>query len=365
MSFSRVRIFNPAGYMVDEIETATVRSWVLNSQTTVQGRCDFSVPIYGKNGFNPKCSFQNLRTGNLILVEHKPTVNADGTENGLLPPWVGVINSLQNWEYGKVEITADAAEKILELRPMGYYFYASATPGGLVSDILKFANGWPNLHGPGIQIFPGNMDLSGRHIKYELKVDALSEVQTLSSLSKYDWEIVPQLGPGNRLQLYLNWVPVKGIATGRIISNQNLQAASPLLTQQGEFYNILLAYSSAWTPTNRVQGLAKDLASIDKYGIRPHKIVFPNTDGAASDVIQSMAEAWLAQHNKPTQTFAPIIADDGNIFSYCSCGNTFMVQNNTVGFQNGGIGLNGTIRLTAVEYDDLKNTCEVAGVFQQ
>lgn len=364
MSFSRVRIFNPLGYLIDEIQTATVRSWVLNSQTTVQGRCDFSVPIYGQDGYNPKTAFNNFKPNNLVLIEHQPTTNADDTQNGLLPPWVGVISPLQNWEYGKLSITVDSAEKILSYRPLGYWFYASAPAGGIVADILRFANGWPNLYGPGIQIFPGNIDTSSKHIKYELKVDSLSEIQTLSKLSGYDWELVPQLASGNRLQLYLNWVPVKGIAPGVVISNKNMQNSSPILTQQGEFYNVLLAYSTSWTQDNRVEATSVDQDSINQYGIRPHKEVFPNTDGASKDVMQALADAWLAQHKKPQQIFAPTLIDEGNLFSYCSCGNIFMVQNNTVGFQNGGIGLNGLLRVTAIEYDDIKNTCDIAGVFQ-
>src|SRR5260221_1583380 len=110
--YSRVQVFDPKGHIIAELDrAATVRSWALDDV----GRCDFTVSTR-----DPQATPQNLNYGNFVLVSHKPSVNADGTLNGQLPPWVGMILAPQEWEYGKVKVTAYGAENLLFYRPMPF-----------------------------------------------------------------------------------------------------------------------------------------------------------------------------------------------------------------------------------------------------
>lgn len=362
--WSRIRIFNPLGLLINEIDLPTQRSWVLNSQTNGVGRCQFTVNVYdaaSSNGKNPKCNISNFAYGNLILIEHKPSVNADGSTNGLLPPWVGIIQPPQSWSYGKVSITAYSAEWVLYYRPMGL-LQTSGKPGTMVATILNYANNWINNVGPGIAVQPGIIDTGGTNVRYTFKLDGYSEMQNLSRLCSFDWDITPQVSTGGQLQLFLNWYQHKGIDSGSVISNLNMQNTNPLYSEQGQFFNVILGYTDAVSSGVRQQAISKNADSINANGILATKVVFPGTAGVAQDVLQSMTDAYLAQHQIPTRTFAPTLLDFGNTFSYCECGNTMIVQNDTVGFGPDGIGINSNVRITAVEYDDLLNSCRLAGV---
>lgn len=360
MAWSRVRLFNPYGIMLDEIDVATTRSWALDGI----GRCQFSVPIYDNasgGGFNPKLTLANFQWGNFILIEHKPSVNADGTQNGLLPPWVGIILPPRIWSYGKVNITAYSAEQALAYRPMPNDGIRGV-PGGIYGVILDIANKWG-----GIQFQRGAIDLSGNANLIDIRTTALDHIQQYSKQVGYDWDISPLLGNNNQLTLQGNWYKKKGIETGLVLSNHNLELSDPLLSEQGTFYNTVNGSNDATTSAIRIEATAQNAVSVGESGPLVIKTVFSNTQGMAQDVIQSMTDAFLANlANNPTfvRTFAPTVLDVDNVFSFCATGNIFSIQNDTVGFSNGGIGFNGTARVTAVEYSDLSNTCKLAVTLQ-
>lgn len=369
--WSRLRIFNPSGNLLEEIDYPTTRSWILNNaQTTQLGRCQFTVNVYDAfaGGFNPKLTQANFQYGNLLLCEHKPSVNEDGTTNGKLPDWVGVIVPPQTWEYGKVTITAVSAEQLLAYRSIGgssaSNHYSGGPPGGAFAWALSLANQNVTFFGSGVPIQPGSIDYGGKGVERYFKLDALTEIRGIATASGFDWDVTPQVSAGNQLQLFGNWYPKKGIDAGLVLSNLNLQSVSPLYTEQGQFYNFVIGYSSSTSPANRVFARSINQAGINANGPMGTVVVFQNTEGIAQEALQAMTDAYLAGISGPLRTFAPTLLDKDNDFSFAVTGNTMLVQNDTVGFFNGGIGVNGSVRITAVEYSELTNLCKMVVVLQ-
>lgn len=358
--WSRIRIFDPFGNWIEEIDVPTRRSWVLDGE----GRCNFSVPVYdpATGGKNPKLTYQNFKVGNFVVIDHKPSKNVDGSFNGLLPPWVGIITLPQSWQYGSVDITAFSAERVLKYRPVNLGIYAGGTPGGIFSFVLSKCNVWG-----GISIQPGNIDTGGRHTPGAFSTNAYDDLVKYSKLAGFDWDITPAFGNQNQLTLLGNWYSKKGIDSGLVINNLNLQNSAPLYTEQGEFYNIVRGVNDVTDSSLRVFGLASDEASRGDHGPLVLGQVFSGVGAVGQDVIQQNTETFAKNlANNPTfiKTFAPTILDVDNAFSFCVTGNTWLIQNDTVGFYNGGIGINAAARVTAVEYSELANNCKMAVAIQ-
>lgn len=354
--FSRIRVFSPTGLLIDEIDAPTVRSWVLNGQ----GRCQFTMPIYDpiSGGLNPKCSLATLKHGNFIVVDHKPSQNADGSFNGLLPPWVGMIFPDQSWDYGKVKITAVSGEQVLAMR-VAPLIVIGASGSGNFTALLQGANAFG-----GVPIQPGIVEGGAQNLTAYPTGNVYDAIQSIAKFSNFDWDVTPQVSASNQLTLLGNWYARKGVLSGQVLSNLNLQSASPMYTEQGKFYNTVIGISDSTSPGVRVKAVVQDQASIDEHGILSTNVVFPGTAGASQDVIQGMASNYLKANSVPQRTFAPVLLDQDNAFSFAVTGNTWIVQNDTVGFFNGGIGISGNIRITAVEYNDLTNMATMAGVLQ-
>lgn len=360
MAWSRIRIFDPFGNWIDEIDVPTRRSWVLDAE----GRCNFTVPVYdaASGGKNPKLTYNNFKVGNFLVIDHKPSKNADNTTNGLLPPWVGIITLPQSWQYGQVDITAFSAERVLKYRPMNIGIFSGAKPGGIFSLVLNRANVWG-----GISIQPGNIDAGGAHCPGNFSTNAYDDLLRYSKKAGYDWDITPGFGSQNQLILLGNWYQKKGIDSGLVINNLNLQNSAPLYTEQGEFYNVIQGVNDVTDDALRVFGLSSDDTSRGDHGPLVLKQIFSGTGAVSQDVIQQNTDTFAKNlANNPTyiKTFAPTILDVDNAFSFCVTGNTWIVQNDTVGFFNGGIGVNATVRVTAVEFSELSNTCKMAVAIQ-
>ncbi len=354
--WSRVRIFSNAGIPISEIDVATQRSWVLNDV----GRCQFTINTYDPQtgAINPDCSLANFQYGNLVLIEHSPSVEADGSVNGILPSWVGIILPPQDWTYGKLTITAYSAENILAFRPMPHQTVKGA-PGALFASILQLSN---NLGGMAIQ--PGQIDAGGAINSRNLTVSAFEEIQDIVAQSGMDFEVIPVVGSNGVLSLYGNWYQSKGVYTGQLLTDKNLESGDPIYTEQGDIYNQVFAYSDANTSATKATAVVADADAQSLNGILAVNVNFPATSGNGKSPIAVSAAAFIQANKKPTRTFAPTVLDVGNSFSYLVLGNTWTIQSTTVGFSDGGVGLQGIIRITAMEYAELTNMVKFAGVLQ-
>jgi hypothetical protein len=358
MAYSRVRIFDQNGFMVDEIDVATTRSWVLNGV----GRCQFLLNVYDPQtgAVNRACNLADIGYGRFILVEHSPTINFDGTFNGILPPWVGIILPPLEMSYGKVRVTAYSAEQVLWYRPMPYPFQTiSGKAGAVFQQILGFCN---NLGG--IPIAPGHIDLSKGDHSRTLNLSGLEESQSLAKAAAMDFCVTPSIDINGRLSLIGNWYAKKGVDTNHVLDNTNLEAGDPLYTEQGQIVNWAFGFSEANTTNTRAKGVSVDNASVSACGPLARNVVFTGTKGSTDSVIQGLTDNFLSVSKNPLRTFAPKVQDVGDAFSFMDTGNTWIVNSDIVGLSNGGLGLSGLIRITAMEYDDLGNSVSFAGAIQ-
>lgn len=364
--YSRIRIFSPLGYQLAEVDAMTRRGWVLNEP----GRCEFTLPIYDAfaGGFNAKMNGGTFAFGNYVLIDHKPSVNADGSSNGVLPQWVGILATPRQWAYGKITFTALSAEYVLQLRATPTDYIAQGSPGQIFAQIITWANDQSYNPG-GYPIRLGAIDLSGPVAAQVMKVSCLEEVRTLYKANGYDWDIQPSLDANNRLSLIANWYQRKGVQVFRYFTNLNMMSADPILTEQGQWYNTIRSYSEASSTGNRNFTLVQDAASLAANGLANLNQVWPGTDGAVSavgtQVVYNKGLAFITANKKPVTTFVPAILDSGNDFSYLNIGNFWFIQTDIAGFlPNGSIGTNGLARITAMEYQELYNRAVVAAVVQ-
>lgn len=362
-SYSRCLIFSPTGIPLAELETAGKRSWVINGV----GRFQFDLPVYSStgSGFNPKLTPSVINYGNYVLVQHEPsrTTAYDGTiqTNGTLPDWAGVIWTPQTWD-GKnaVTVTCMSVEQVLKWRPMPITGPLPAqTPGQLFSLILQYANQLG-----GLRIHPGAIHSGGASIQQSFSVSGLEHAQQMAQQASVDFDVTARQTTSGLLELYGNLYAPKGINTNRLISNLNRELSPQLYTEQSDFFNVVIVYSDAVTQGTRVLATAIDTASVSQHGAIGTNVKYTGTAGVAADVAQAFANAYLAAHKQPVKTFAPTILDVGNIFSYLAVGNTFRVDVDNVGLGAGGVGLQGTARITAVEFDERINSAKLAVAMQ-
>lgn len=337
---SRVTIFhNHWGTPIAELSTATTRSWVLNGV----GRCQFSLATFT----DPNCTREILQYGNLVLVEHIPTQDGLGNTNGTLPDWVGIILPPQEWDYGKLIVTAYSAEQLLKKRPM-LYIKAQGNAGGITLQIINYCKRFG-----GYPILPGTVYTHSAEIAQDLRLSALEELQTLSSAAAQDFDITPSISNGRHLDLYLNWYRQKGVSFGGgltegIGGNMRL----PKLTEQGEISNVTEGYNSSNDPSTRIHAEVLDTDSISDYNSLGQNQNF-NVQGQAA--VNAATTSYNNQHARPQITLDLVALDVGKTYDGLVTGNIWDVTLNSVGFYNGAIGFQGAARLTGVEYDDLTN----------
>lgn len=359
---STITIYSPLGVPIAQLDLPTKRSWVLDDA----GRCQFEYPIFNATGtgYSPKLVANIFNYGNLIRVQHVPdqVTNADGSVStlGILPDWYGMMLTPQIWEPGKITATAFSAEKILAFRSMPVGVPPPSIPAGqqFVS-ILNYANQLG-----GLRILPGVVDSGGQHVRFNLSVDALTHIKQLVQLTGGDFDVTGQTGASGVLHLYGNWYARKGINTNYLISNINQQLTQQLYTEQGDFFNTVSVYTDDQTVGTRVLATAINTAGVSQNGVLATNVKYPGTAGAAQGIVQAWANAYLAAHSTPTRTLAPTLLNTGNTFSYLVVGNTMSVNLDSVGFSQGGIGLQANVRVTTVSYDDLSNRAQVAVLIQ-
>lgn len=362
--YSRVRIFSNMGIEIAELGVSTIRSWTLDGE----GRCNFTVPIYSDSGgFSPLAQENILNYGNLVLVEHKPSTNADGTTNGVLPAWVGVLAAPRQWSFGQIQCTAYSAEHILGFRPSPRGLTAKGTPGAIFRQLILWAND-PSYNPFAYPIELGTIEMSGVTASRDVKGSTLEEVTGLIKDLGGDFDITPFVTSTNRLILVANFWERKGTVVNQVFTNTNVEYVSPLFVEQGDFFNWVRGYSNTASSGNLNFAAVADQASLAKHGLMGTNQVFTSIAGdysaAGVEAVKAAGQQFLTVNKFPTRTVAPNVLDSGNVFSYLNIGNIWNVSLDTVGFTNGQVGLVGTVRITAMEYGELTNSVRIAGLLQ-
>lgn len=342
---STFRIYDHFTHQLAQLDASTTpRSWVLNGY----GKAEFSVgTTYLYDRFYPK-EETILQYGNLVFVEHVPSVDAAGTTNGKLPDWVGIILPDRTWSQGVVNLTAYSAEAILTFRPMPLT-KISGTPATMFKQMLNMAQAVTN----DIVIQPGVIEEGEGTYSDSLATSAYDHIKKLCQRANMNWDVTAEMDTKGRLQLYANLYRFKGSDTGLELTSDNVENSSPLLTEQGTPYNVICGYSSASTKESRYYAQGRNQASIDKYGVLATNNVFSGiTDPTA---LQAAAQA-MADASPPVKMVRRVALDVRQTFSSIAAGNIVTVKDTNAGFKpGGGFGFETSARILSLDYNDLTN----------
>lgn len=325
--------------------TTTPRSWVLNGY----GKCEFSI---GFDETTPQASQllqeRYFQYGNILHIEHIPSVGADGTPNGRLPDWSGIILPPRTWDTGVCHLTAFGAEAILQLRAMPYAD-VSDTPANVFRRIITEANQAGNI----IFQFGVIEDVAVVHQDY-FCLNAYDHIQKLIKATGMEWSITGEINSRGGLDLCANLYRRKGIDTSLSLTNINTELADPLLTEQGAISNIVYGYSDAFTKNDRIVVPVVNQNSVNDYGPLQLNQVYQGMRSAAS--VQSAAQSRLDSRSRPTRTVKRVALDRADTFSYLETGNTVLVHETRAGFAlDGGYGFDSRVRILSIDYNDLSD----------
>jgi hypothetical protein len=345
---SIIRLFNHFCQPLDQLAdiATTPRSWVLNGY----GRCEFSI-----DPADPKCTESNFQFGNLLHIEHVPSVNDDGTINGKLPPWTGIILPPRTWDVDTLHITAYSAEAILAYRAMPYVT-VSGSPADVFREIIGYANQHPSVTArPNIIFRLGRVDNLQTTFSDDLKTNAYDHIGKLCKFAGMDWDAAGSIDSrSGDLIITVNLYARKVTRTSLILGTDNTELQAPLLTEQGTPTNQIFAYTHAYTEADREMQVVTYQGSYDDYGPIQINTVYVGQHDLAS--VEQAALARLDARGRPAKLFKRVALDVGDTFSSIAVGNLVQVHEPRVGFNRaGGLGFQASVRIISVDYNDLSN----------
>ena len=289
-----------------------------------------------------------LQYGNLVFVEHVPTVDASGNKNGKLPDWVGIILPERTWNLGVVNLTAYSAEAILTFRPMPLT-KISGTPAAMFKQMIGMSQAVTN----DIVIQPGVIEDGDGTFTDDLATSAYDHIRKLCQRAGMNWDVTAEIDTRGKLQLYANLYRFKGSDTRLDLTSDNVENSSPLLSEQGTPYNVINGYSQANTKESRYYAQGRNEASIAKYGVLAANHVFSGIKDPAA--LKAAAQA-MANASPPVKMVRRVALDVGDTFSQIAAGNIVTVKDTNAGFKaGGGLGFETSARIISLDYNDLTN----------
>ena len=346
---SKITVFDFAGnYLAELDKVPTVRSWVRDDQ----GRCTFPISTSSK-----QCTERNLRYGNLLLIQHIPSVDDTGATHGQLPDWVGFISVPRIWSVGVVQVTAYTMEGLLAYRGMKQRTI-NGMPGDLFKILIENVRALGNYYDGGTIIHRGSVYVAGLPIQEVIIGSAYDHIKSIQTKSNgQDWNITNTI-VNNKLMFWANWYKKIGQATNLILQDSNCRADpnSPLLTENGPIYNAVYGQSSTQnlSPTDSEH----DDVSMDKYGILHTIQIFAAKDRNPA-AVTAATKSFLAAHKEPSYVATPAALDRGLTFSSLNIGNILNYSTLAAGFTSTGLGFNAQFSITSMEYDDIANECKL------
>jgi hypothetical protein len=342
---SKITLFDFNGnYLAELDKVPVVRSWVRDDF----GRAQFTLSIKA-----PQCTERNLRYGNLVLVEHIPSVDAAGVVHGQLPPWVGVILPPRIWTLGQVQVTAYTPEYLLQYRgmPQGTI---KGTPGNLFSQLIQDAVAVSGFYLGGTSILPGAIDTSGPTVSEVVTSSAYDHIKSIATKSGNDWNITGVKDVNNHLSLYANWYLTVKAMTNLLLadSNSRIDASTAILTENGPIYNAV--YGQSQTQSLSPVSSQQDLVSMGLYGILHVIQTFPATD---QNSVDTASKQFIIANSQPRYVTTPTALDVAQTFTSLFVGALVQYSTLAAGFQGGAIGFTAQYSITSMQYDDATNEC--------
>lgn len=323
---------------------ATPRSWVLNDI----GECDLGISTA-----DPKCTEINFQFGNLLYIKHIPTKDASNNVNGQLPDWVGMLLPPRTWDNGVLHVTGYSAEVILAFCPMPLR-HISGDPRMIFLKILEYANEFIRQNGGGIVIQPGIIETTGDVFSDDLSLSAREHIKTLTANAGMYWDVTGKIDQYGNLALYANLYKTKGVTTDLTLTNLNSEAAAPLLTEQGNIYNVVIGYNQASTEPDRIKTIGTNTAAASDYGPFGMNNVFSGLDDSAS--VLTASQEIANGRGRPVKIIGRTAIDFRDTFTKLETGNVIEIIENNAGFApGGGFGVKAQARILSITYNDLSN----------
>lgn len=325
----RLRVFSRDRFPIAEFRATAERSLALGDESRLQ----FTYPTRKTEIANDTV----LRFGNWILVE-----------SDTLPPWVGVIDTPRSFESRTVTVSAYSPEHVLGQRrgPVEQVFNTS--PGGIFESIIQFVN-----RAEPTPLVIGNVYRGGKPMQETINPTPLSDdLRRIWERSGEDYAWRPTVENG-LLTVYADWHERLGSDFDILLhegkGGGNIEAQNRMLVEDGDIYNDILAYGDGMTWPGKPMSTVQDQESIGKYGLRQ---TARNWSGV--NTVQGLtdnAEEEISNSKNASRTFAVTALNVGETFKYIGLGNTMILQLQNIGFQNGGLGYVGRVRIVGMNYD--------------
>jgi len=326
---SRIVIYDKSRTAIAEIEAAVRRTWELNKYQTA---------VFTLANEDAKAREAFVQFGNFIVVEHDK-----------LGSWAGMIYTPREWGFREFEVTAYSAEFILSRRRGPTSETLQGSPGAVFRQIVDLANqSAPTL------IRSGTIHEGGRTRKEPYNLENPYEaIKKLSEGCGQDWDVTPAFDAGGRLFFEANWYEKKGRTEQiRLEETLNMELGQRPLSEQGDIVNDLVGFGSGGTWESKSAVRLIDDTSAGEYGVMQDSKSFdPDEEGT----IEENTRTELNQVKDPRRTFELSALDVGNLFYALRIGNRLPAKFVNVGFNPEGFGMETTVRILGMTYDDISN----------
>lgn len=320
----RVIIFNRSGEALVEIEPAIESiAWANNREASASFFLRYN---------DPKCTENNLRFGNRVLVQF---------ENGL-PAWGGVIDPPLSQTPTGVRFTAYTASRLFRYRVTDKNRTYTDSPGGIFRELIITAN---NVESTGIIL--GNIYDGGTISSRNWHHDRIyNQIIRLADISGEDFSLDPSYPDSvGGLSFLANWYVSKGSdKSDQVLLAEGVNAQISL-SRHGDLFNYAFVVGAGmmWGDA-RLVGEAENASSRSLYGLRQFPTIETNTDGQAA--LDASAAVLVARHGETLQRLEANTSDsEPGKFANYDIGDTVRVQ----AFAKGGNewGIDGNYRVIA------------------
>lgn len=228
----------PIGELAAEIDGLT---WVLNEF----GQARLTVP-------NPGTAAHLMEFGNRLLVY---------IDNGL-PPWSGFIDPPRRWRYGAAALTAYSGERLLTHRVTGRNRTLNATPGAILTTLLKEQMGQRVVE-------VGRIDMGGDAVSGAWHYDELYKILQSGLFAGFDFHVTGAMENG-RVVFRLNLYQRRGFVLPGVVLVEGHNTSGVDVEEQGPIVNQWFAAGAGngWGDTDRVYSEAAAAGSIAQIGLR-------------------------------------------------------------------------------------------------
>ena len=329
MTKSRLRIFNRDGELRAEFDATCPRSWVMGDK----GTASFTVSVN-----ETYCNNTVLNFNNWVIVEHDK-----------LPTWIGQISS-REWGVRNVTCALQSPEWFLSNRIGETEKIVTGSAGAIFAEIINQANREEQSI-----IRVGNL-FNGDSMQETINPTPLSQdlkrIYTRSG-EEYQWRA--DFNDKGLLTIYGDWVGTLGkelvfsLQEGK--SGGNIEASGRILVEDAPEANYILGYGNGLTWTTKPIAISEDAASQAKYGLTQQSISYYGV--TTTDTIRRNTFAELQIRKNPFSMYNIVAIDVGTTFYQLDLGNILQLKMQNIGFTNGNLGTDATVRIMGMYYNPL------------